>query len=166
MQPVNGLRKAKKQIKFTKTLYEKSGSNGFVLSILFICSGVREISSACKFSRNCSTLRPPMIGNTYGVLRRWYAIATGVADRVSGCTYSVQQTVVRDSFTCGDASHPDFLCNVFQYETHLPLLLGALPVLVKQRAALFTALPPSFFLRIRSDFSSAKDAPRGDRKSL
>lgn len=72
-------------MKVTKTLYEKSGSNGFVLSILSTCSGVSEISSACKFSRNCSILRPPTIGNTYGVLRRWYAIATGVASQVSVC---------------------------------------------------------------------------------
>ena len=64
MQPVNELRKAKKHIKATKMLYEKSGSNGLVPSILLICSGVREISSACKFSRNCSALRPPRIGNT------------------------------------------------------------------------------------------------------
>jgi hypothetical protein len=78
----------------TKMLYEKSGSNGFVLSILFICSGEREISRVCKFSRNCSTLRPPTIGNTYGVFRRWYAMATEATNRVSGHAYSVQQTIV------------------------------------------------------------------------
>ncbi len=90
-------------------------------------------------------------------------MATGVANQLSGSAHQVQQT---DLFTCGDAIHADFLCNVLQHETHLPLLLGALPVRVKQRAALFAALPPAFFLRVCAHFSSAKDAPRGDRKSL
>ena len=68
--------KRESKTRLTKVLNGKPISNFVASTIFLVCSGVRVMSSAFRFSRKCSTLRQPMMGKTNGVLRRWYAIAT------------------------------------------------------------------------------------------
>lgn len=52
------------------------GLNGMIPSRYLICSSEREILRASILAVKCSTLRPPMIGKTYGVFCMTYAMAT------------------------------------------------------------------------------------------
>ena len=61
-QHVNKIRAV--QRRRTIKLCGKPRSKGLASSMRFICSAVRVMSSASIFSCRCSTLRPPMIGNT------------------------------------------------------------------------------------------------------
>ena len=140
------------------------GSNGSTPSMRAIWARESDSVSASMFARRCATLRPPTIGNTYGVFCSRYAIATAVDTRRNG-PRGQRVTSMADARraprTGLDALRAELVRDGLERRAHRALVRRALPLPAEDSTPLLAGLAPVRFLRVRAQLAAREDVPRG-----
>jgi hypothetical protein len=143
----------------TKRFPGKPRSNGRMPSRCVMCASESAIESASMFACRCSTLRPPMMGNTYGAFCITYAIATARRGP-SACTRIASSPSLPTGLY---ALRANLACDMLERGCHLALICVALPLGAHQCAPVLTRASALVLLRVSADATRREDVPRRER---